>query len=524
MTLELQGHHSPPPPPAQRPWLRLQVRMALSFVGVTVGVAIILEVLLLLLLSNLLTLGIGELQPVITNQIAQKYALLAADQGQGVALNPQATFLPGQPATLSLPDTTWQGGSVPYQPTLVRRPVMVALLITPGTGPSGSQEVLASSYPARYPNHTPVVKILPARAQIIHNALLGINSSGTYTTASTTIAYAVEPVWNWHTQPIGAVYVEIPLSTIAPNNIWKDFVPILLASAVVFMIAMIPVGALFGWLTTHVTVRRIQHLATATSRFAAGDDTQRVPVGHADEIGQLEEHFNRMAVQLTENITQRQNLASQNARLAERGRIARDLHDSIKQQVFAIGLQLGTALSLVERDPLAAAQHVRQADTLAYQTQRELTTLIHELRPLALQTQGFFAALRDAVAIWSQQTAIATEVHFSAPDVLAASVEDGLLRVAQEALANVARHSQAHDVQVTLVGTAEWVTLTLTDDGRGFTPVPPEGPVPMAGVGLSSMQERMQALGGSVTVQSAPGLGTRIVAQCPTQAKASASK
>src|SRR5579875_290392 len=88
------------------------------------------------------------------------------------------------------------------------------------------------------------------------------------------------------------------------------------------------------------------------------------------------DHLNLEARRLDTTIALRQELASQNARLAERGRISRDLHDSIKQQVFAIGLQLGTALSLLERDPAVAVQHVRQADALAHQAQQELTTLI----------------------------------------------------------------------------------------------------------------------------------------------------
>ncbi|HKD77047.1 MAG TPA: ATP-binding protein, partial [Ktedonobacterales bacterium] len=93
---------------------------------------------------------------------------------------------------------------------------------------------------------------------------------------------------------------------------------------------------------------------------------------------------------------------------------------------------------------------------------------------------------------------------------LPADIEDGLLRVTQEALANVARHSQAQHVQITLSNEGDQVTLTLADDGRGFTP----GASDTAGVGLSSMRERMQALGGSLTIESAHGQGTRIEAQC----------
>ncbi len=227
------------------------------------------------------------------------------------------------------------------------------------------------------------------------------------------------------------------------------------------------------------------------------------------------DHLNLEARRLDTTIIQRQELASQNARLAERGRIARDLHDSIKQQVFAIGLHLGAALALWERDPAAGAEHVRHADTLAHQTQQELTTLIHEMRPLALQAQGFPTALGEVVTTWSQQTGVPVDLHVSGADDLPSEVENALLRVIQEGVANVARHSQARHVSLTVEGRDASVTLTLVDDGRGFSPHLVEG----AGVGLSSMRERMNALGGALSLDSAPGQGTRILARCPFSQK-----
>lgn len=490
----------------RRPWAGLQARMTLSYVGATVGVVILLEILvLLLLLFTLSTQVSSTVLPEVARQVAQKYALLAADQGQGVALDPHATLQVGQPDTLALPGHTWELNTAPYRTTLAAEPVMFVVVITP------DQQVLTSSYPARFASHTQIAQALPTHAQAISDAMRGIASDGKSVSAASQVTYAIEPIWNWQKHPIGVIYVEIPSTLFVTNDIWSTALHVMMISGFVLVIGMMPVGALFGLLTTRGSVQRIRHLAEATSQFAAGNYAQRVRVSYGDEISQLEEDFNRMAVQLTENIAQRQELASQNARLAERGRISRELHDSIKQQVFAIGLQLGTALSLLERDPATATQHVRHADALAHQTQQELTTLIHELRPLALQTQDFIAALSDHVLAWGHEYAIATVVSLPATSTLPATVEDGLIRVAQEALTNVARHSQAQHVDVTLAQTGQQVTLTLVDDGRGFTPAAVAG----TGVGLSSMRERMQALGGTLTIQSAPGQGTQIVAGWP---------
>jgi NarL family two-component system sensor histidine kinase LiaS len=491
----------------RRPWAGLQARMTLAYVGATVGVVIVLECAVLLLLLVAATTEINtNIIPEIARQVAQKYALLAADQGRGVALDPRATLQPGRPDTLALPGHTWDIGHAPYRATLASDPVMFVVVIAPDL------RVLTSSYPARFASQAPIAAALPDRATAIAASMQGRATSGSYTVGATQIAYAVAPIWNWHTQPIGAIYVEIPGTTLIGGGIWTTVLHLLEVSCAALLIGMLPIGALFGLLTTRGSVQRIHQLAKATSQFAAGDYARRVPVRHRDEISQLEDHFNQMAAQLTATIAQRQELASQNARLAERGRISRDLHDSIKQQVFAIGLQLGAALSLLEADPATAVQHMQQADTLAHAAQQELTTLIHELRPLALQTQDFAAALSDYVADWSRQHAIAADVQLPAASTLPASVEDSLLRVAQEALANVARHSQAQHVHITLACADDEVTLRVADDGRGFTPQEAD-----AGVGLHSMQERMHALGGTLTVQSAPGQGTRIIATCPNR-------
>jgi NarL family two-component system sensor histidine kinase LiaS len=384
---------------------------------------------------------------------------------------------------------------------------MFALLISP------DHTVLASSYPARYPTQSPVATALPQRAASIAAGLRGRSGSGAYAAANTTVVYAVEPVWNAQRQPIGAVYVEMPSPAISADarDLWNPARAIVANTGGVLLVMMIPIGALFGWLTTAGPVRRIDALAAATRRFAAGDYARLIPVGGADEIGQLEEHFNHMARQLDESGAQRQALAGQNARLAERSRIARDLHDSVKQQVFAISMHLGTALAVLEGDPAAGLEQVRAADTLAYQTQQELTILIQALRPAALQAREFSAALQAYVAEWSRRYAIAAELELPTDTPLPAAVEDGMLRVTQEALANVARHSQARQARVTLDIIAAQATLTVADDGRGFTPETVDG----AGVGLHSMRERMLALGGALTVTSAPGAGTLLVATCP---------
>ncbi|GHO65441.1 sensor histidine kinase LiaS [Ktedonobacter sp. SOSP1-52] len=277
------------------------------------------------------------------------------------------------------------------------------------------------------------------------------------------------------------------------------------------LLLMAPVGMLFGLITTRSLVQRLQRLITATDHFASGDYTQRVSISQSDEIGQLEQHFNRMAEQLEASIAQQRILHEQSARLEERARIARDLHDSVKQQVFALSMQLGAAMSLLDSNQEKTRQHLESADALTLQVRQELTTLIQELRPVALQTKNLSTALKGIVSTWSQQQGIQADTQILSPCTLAPAVEEALLRITQEALSNVARHSSARKVEVTLGCEHKCVQLSIRDFGSGFE-IARRG---SSGVGLSSMRERIEALRGSLVLQSVPGEGTQITARCP---------
>jgi NarL family two-component system sensor histidine kinase LiaS len=272
-------------------------------------------------------------------------------------------------------------------------------------------------------------------------------------------------------------------------------------------------GMIFGFLTAWGMTRRLQRLARAAQAWSQGDFSVAVKDRSEDEIGQLSRELNQMAAQLEGLIQARQELAT----LEARNRFARDLHDSVKQQVFATSFQVAAARALIEKDAKAAEAHLTQAEELARQAQRELNVLIQEMRPAALEGKGLAAALRDYVENWSRRTEIPTEVHVRGEREVPLEVEQALFRVAQEALANVARHSGAENVEVDLIYASDALTLRVADDGRGFDPAENQG----EGFGLQSMHERLETLGGRVEVESAPGKGTRITCTCPLEGPSS---
>jgi signal transduction histidine kinase len=199
----------------------------------------------------------------------------------------------------------------------------------------------------------------------------------------------------------------------------------------------------------------------------------------------------------------------------ERKRLARDLHDSVKQQIFAAAMQLGAARELMDRDPQSAKTHIAEAEQLTTQARDELTGLIHELRPAALEGKGLAEALREYVAGWSRRTHINTDMRVQGERAFPLDIEQTLFRVAQEALANVARHSRATKAAVQLIYENDSAMLTVADNGQGFE----AEALNRRGVGLSSMRERMESLGGKLQVTSQPDGGTRIIAYCHSAKK-----
>lgn len=192
----------------------------------------------------------------------------------------------------------------------------------------------------------------------------------------------------------------------------------------------------------------------------------------------------------------------------ERNRLSRDLHDSVKQRVFAMIMQLGTAQVLLDREPERAREAIDHAERLARQAGSELNLVIQELRPVDLEDRGLPDALRAYARDWSGQSGIHTDVTISGDPPDEPEVEHALLRVAQEAMANVARHSQATSVRLELRTEGRTVVLSIVDDGVGFDP-DRSG----RGVGLASMRERAEALGGELILDSAPGRGASITAR-----------
>ncbi|EKX68534.1 GAF domain-containing protein [Streptomyces ipomoeae] len=197
----------------------------------------------------------------------------------------------------------------------------------------------------------------------------------------------------------------------------------------------------------------------------------------------------------------------------ERSRLAHELHDAVSQKLFSLRLTAQAAAALVDRDPARAKGELQQVAALAAEAADELRAAVVELRPAGLDEDGLIATLRTQIQVLDR--AHTARVTFAGRGVraLPAAQEEAMLRVAQEALHNALRHSGAEHVDVTLDRRGGGAVLRVIDDGSGFDPQA----IRRAGrhLGLVSMRDRASGVGGTLTVESAPGKGTTIEMEVP---------
>ena len=194
----------------------------------------------------------------------------------------------------------------------------------------------------------------------------------------------------------------------------------------------------------------------------------------------------------------------------ERNRLARELHDSAKQKAFAALAQLGTANGIFKKDPKAAKNHLDEAENLVYEVIEELTFLIQEMYPVALKEKGLAATLREYVFEWEGRTDIQADVRIDDERRISLNIEQAVFRVVQEALSNVSRHSRANHIDLILSYKDDKVDVIIADNGCGF-----DQQSKPTGVGLRSIRERVESLGGVVEIESMPECGTRLTVHLP---------
>jgi signal transduction histidine kinase len=520
----------------------LQAAMTATYVAVTAGAVLLTELVIFgaAALSPQVRLTPQQVQGLAQSTAATMAAKLGGSVTAAGALPSAHLGLLGVPVTAGQAQPDGSGGVLIPQTGGAGCDLAAASL---AVIVSKDGTVLATSYPACYPvgGHGSDAQA-GAPSKMLTLVRWPVSGSGLVPAPGGTVAWATAPITFGPAKAapasqgataspgaspgtsaagpgkfFGMLYLEVPAAARAAGGVTVS--ASLIRTGLVVLAAAVPVGVAFGLLSTRRLTRRLKRLAALTLEVADGNFQRRVRVSGRDEVSLLEENFNRMAGQLQASLDANRRFAEVSARHEERSRIARELHDSISQELFSLSALAGGLRRALPAGS-AVLPEVETMERTAGGALREMRSLLLALRPVALEEADLGRAIEGVCHAYSERLGIPvrSEFELAGPGTAAlpAAVEHAVLRVTQEAVANAARHADPAQVTVRLQADSGHVDLEVADDGRGFDVAARLAEA--GGLGLQTMRDRVTELGGRLTIDSAPGAGTRVRACFPLPA------
>jgi signal transduction histidine kinase len=287
---------------------------------------------------------------------------------------------------------------------------------------------------------------------------------------------------------------------------------------------VVGLGVAVGW----SVIRPVQRMGEAMDAIAAGDFSQNVNVENRDELGGLAARINDMANKLGRH--QEATLATERARALrdrvtqvtlaqeeERRRISRELHDGLGPSLAGAVNRLRASRQTLRSDPDRAERELDEVTLELKNNIQDIRHLIYDLRPQALDHLGLVGSIEQQVERLGEDAGIQTVTQIEGDLKLDPLLEATIFRVVQECLSNVRQHSGAKRVDVSLLDAAGSIELIVEDDGAGFDPDGGRNGAAWEGVGLSSMRERADLVGGTLSVESAPRAGCTVRLSVPAK-------
>ncbi|MBW5446913.1 sensor histidine kinase [Cohnella sp. CFH 77786] len=285
-----------------------------------------------------------------------------------------------------------------------------------------------------------------------------------------------------------------------------------LSWTVLFLLVQMAVAYMFG----HRNQRRLDQLQLAFKQAAAGNWNARLPELGLDAYAGVYRDFNGMLSLLEDRLMLLQRLGERDiteeaaskeaAVLEERKRLARDLHDTVSQQLFALHMSASSLPKLLQKDEEQARKLMDQLIAMSSSAQRQMRGLIAQLRPMELQGRTLAEALERWFPDYCRHNGLQGTLDIQLKSPLSEAKEHQLFLAIQEAMANVVKHAEAQSVRLLLGETEHQVSLHIEDDGLGFKP----DQVREGAYGLSTMRERALRLGGEAEIVTKQGAGTRV--------------
>jgi signal transduction histidine kinase len=274
------------------------------------------------------------------------------------------------------------------------------------------------------------------------------------------------------------------------------------------------VGGIIGSIVSRIVIKRILDISRIASSWAQGNLSLRINDSNQDELNGLANDMNTMAEDLQRWVDTRETLVMQE----ERTRVARDLHDTVKQKMFALQMQLSSAkqVTVQNTDHQGIGQQttvqpfIDQALQLVRDSQEDLKSIIYAMRPIALEQKGLILVMQDYIQQWQARTGICVESDLNIKKALSATLEDTLYNIFQELMANIERHAQAMKVNIILSSDTKDLILIIEDDGIGFD----NNSIKREGIekstGLDSIRERLNEQHGQLNMTQQVKRGTRV--------------
>lgn len=297
---------------------------------------------------------------------------------------------------------------------------------------------------------------------------------------------------------------------------------VVLAASLFVLLALVNAAVTIYW--SKNIKERLDDVIAFTAVLSRGNLSQRIQLLEHDEIGRLEWELNGLAEKIQKHVESLQRLAAHNEELAEkvhsatiieeRQRFARELHDAVNQQLFALTM-LADAAVVTAGSGSANQEQIREIADLAAQAQQEMRALLLHLRPVQLVDDTLVAGIAKLAKELERKSGIVFDISHQPLPSLARGVENHLFRIVQEALANALRHSAATTIRLNLFARENELFLHISDNGKGFNPKQDN----LVSYGLKTMRERCEDIGGELTVTSRQGEGTRLDIRVPLKGK-----
>jgi NarL family two-component system sensor histidine kinase LiaS len=313
------------------------------------------------------------------------------------------------------------------------------------------------------------------------------------------------------------LYLLYTYGYLAPFSSWRIGVK----TVATLILVPIGMGMMSGFYQSYRMKRKLELLRVTLLSWEKGSVARSMPSLGEDEVGRLGEQLGRISKKWEDQVTTLQRLSTHNAELAEqarvsaiveeRQRLARELHDAVSQQLFAISMTATAVGRTLDKDFEKAKRQVALIEEMAAVAQSEMRALLLHLRPVYLEGKPLEQGLIELVNEFKVKVPMEIIFEMDKGIDLMKGIENHLFRIIQEAMSNALRHSKANKMEIRIHLRQDIVRLVIRDDGVGFELDDKK----QTSYGLSNMKERVTEFGGSIQFITALNKGTRIEITIP---------